>query len=862
MPSSKQFTGRNRRKTTGLSTKLVDRLARVLITVGGIGTIVAVSLVAIFLAYVTVPLFMEPTVGGAESIEVSEASSVSAETLWISVDEYQLMALRGRSDGGFEAIDLRDGVMAAEEVPFSGQAVTASSRWEASDTVVLGFEDGGFAVGSVGFETRFLTIDEAPASWQALEVGESLRIGGEIAERIDARQLRVQSLSVAFEPAIASGAESPVLLIDRNSGGDLNQTVVMLTEARDVLRSIRVRRTENFLTGEITLRPRTTEVAFEDRPERMPVFLGLTALGDTAMLVWDDGQIDRYDLRRGETQGLVERVELPIEGNATIARMLIGRETLLVGTDTGKVAALFRTRTEEGAAGDGFQLLTAHVLGESTSPVRSLSTSSRSRLIAVGHEDGKLELIQVTSELSMLPEVSYGSLDAIAFAPKEDGIIAWSEGGLVRWTFDTRHPEATFKSLFLPVWYEGYPEAQHVWQSSGATDAHEPKFGLMPLIFGTLKATFFAMLFATPLALLAAVYSSEYLTPAWRGRIKPTLETMASLPSVVLGFMGGLVVAPFVEQHLAAVLGAVVVLPIALVTGAYLWPLLPEKHGGAARRFRMVGVWSAIVIGLGLGWLSGGVIESLLFSGDVRRWLDGQIGSAFGGLFLLALPVCCLASAYWMGGLLTDRMRSSKIESSSGAASANLLKWGAILLVGFGLAAVTGWLMTLAGLDPRPGVLDTYVQRNATIVGFVMGFAVIPIIYTIADDALTAVPNHLRSASLGAGATPWQTATRVVIPIAASGLFSALMIGLGRAVGETMIVLMAAGNTPVMDLNPFNGFRTMSANIAVELPEAVRDSTHYRTLFLAALLLFLMTFVLNTVAEIVRARFRKRAQVL
>ena len=95
-----------------------------------------------------------------------------------------------------------------------------------------------------------------------------------------------------------------------------------------------------------------------------------------------------------------------------------------------------------------------------------------------------------------------------------------------------------------------------------------------------------------------------------------------------------------------------------------------------------------------------------------------------------------------------------------------------------------------------------------------------------------------------------------------SGLFSAVMVGLGRAVGETMIVLMAGGNTPVSDWNIFNGFRTLSANIAVELPEAVVGSTHYRTLFLAALTLFVLTFVINTVAEVVRLRFRKRAYQL
>ena len=171
-------------------------------------------------------------------------------------------------------------------------------------------------------------------------------------------------------------------------------------------------------------------------------------------------------------------------------------------------------------------------------------------------------------------------------------------------------------------------------------------------------------------------------------------------------------------------------------------------------------------------------------------------------------------------------------------------------------------MLTVLGWDPRGSLLSTYVQRNALVVGFVMGFAIIPIIYTLAEDALSSVPEHLRLASLGAGATPWQTAVRVIVPTAMSGLFSAVMIGLGRAVGETMIVLMATGNTPVMEWNVFNGFRTLSANIAVELPEAVQNDTHYRTLFFAALILFAMTFVLNTFAELVRQRFRKRAYQL
>ena len=143
-----------------------------------------------------------------------------------------------------------------------------------------------------------------------------------------------------------------------------------------------------------------------------------------------------------------------------------------------------------------------------------------------------------------------------------------------------------------------------------------------------------------------------------------------------------------------------------------------------------------------------------------------------------------------------------------------------------------------------------------------MGFAVIPIMYTIAEDALTAVPEHLRAASLACGATPWQTAISIIVPTALSGIFAAVMVGLGRAVGETMIVVMAAGNTPVIDWNIFSGLRALSANIAVELPEAVKDGSLYRMLFLAALALFVMTFVINTLAEMVRLKFRKRAAQL
>ena len=164
------------------------------------------------------------------------------------------------------------------------------------------------------------------------------------------------------------------------------------------------------------------------------------------------------------------------------------------------------------------------------------------------------------------------------------------------------------------------------------------------------------------------------------------------------------------------------------------------------------------------------------------------------------------------------------------------------------------WLSTTLGI--------TYDQRNSLVVGLAMGFAVIPIIFTICEDAFGSVPSNLVAASLAVGASRWQTAIRVVLPTASPGVFSAVMVGFGRAVGETMIVLMATGNTPIMDWSMFNGFRTLSANIAVEIPEAPQGGTLYRMLFLSGALLFILTFTVNTVAEIVRQRLRERYRAL
>ena len=494
--------------------------------------------------------------------------------------------------------------------------------------------------------------------------------------------------------------------------------------------------------------------------------------------------LDGSTLFAGTRQGMLYLVATdpgaPLQAQAdfgqpvTALGFALGHTSLLVGGARGGLGAYQALRR------DGTVLLQAfHHFQPMPGSVAGFMASLRDKRFLAWSADGVV-VDHLTTERRLFAAPGQ-HFNLAALAPRGDLIVAANPQGTLRaWTLDAPHPEISAGVLWGKVHYESYDRPEYVWQSSGGTDDFEPKLSLVPLVFGTLKGTLYAMLFALPLAILGALYTSQFASPRLRDTIKPMVEIMAALPSVVLGFLAGLVLAPLLERS------AVSVLLMPLFTLAVALVLVP--------------IWIRMPRGFRLGWGSGREVA----------WL---------------LPVILL-------GLLLAVTLAPAVER------------------------------TFLGGDFRAWLLQRhqiiYDQRNSIVVGFAMGFAVIPIIFTISEDALSAVPRSLTSASLACGASPWQTAWRVVLPTASPGIFSAVMVGLGRAIGETMIVLMATGNTPVMDWSPFNGMRTLAANIAVETPEAPVHGSLYRLLFFTALLLFGLTFILNTVAELVRQRLRKR----
>jgi len=461
----------------------------------------------------------------------------------------------------------------------------------------------------------------------------------------------------------------------------------------------------------------------------------------------------------------------------TSMALLSGGSSILLGDDNGQVNQWFEVASKEGRE---FKNIRQFKVSDKE-PITAIYTEQFRKSFYTETPSGEMGMFYTTSEADLWRgQLHQGNAQAFAIAPRADGLVIFSEQELSIFSVENEHPEVTWQALWQEVWYEGYPEPEFIWQSTSGSDDFEAKFSLVPISFGTIKAAMYAMMFAVPIALTAAIYTAYFMTPGLRRKVKPTIELMEALPTVILGFLAGLWLAPIIEIYLPAIFLLLIFIPTSVFITAFAWHKLPRAY-----KTLIPETWAPIILipaillaGISAFALSP-VLELYAFGGDIRQFITNDLDISFD-------------------------------------------------------------------------------QRNALVVGIAMGFAVIPTIFSMAEDAIFSVPKHLTSGSLALGATQWQTLVKVVLLTASPGIFSAVMMGLGRAVGETMIVLMATGNTPILDWSIFQGMRTLAANIAVEMPESEVGSSHYRILFLAAFVLFVFTFVFNTLAEFIRQRLREK----
>jgi phosphate transport system permease protein len=717
-----------------------DRFARWAVTAGGLAVILSILGILFFLVVEVIPLLRRARVEPAAAV-----AAPAVAPLAVFGDEQRTHAALLGADGTLRVLRLADAAVVVEQPLVAPHAsgmparIVQGAALQGQPGFVLATDDGRAVSVALRFDVEYrpegslvTPVVEAPVELEIDPKGAPLR----------ACAASARELGFAVAAACADGS------------------VVVATTSVE----------ENLFTGE-----RTTSV--DRRTLRAPVAverLLLDGRRENLLGATADGQLLWWSLRDPDA---VEPVVVFVGSPVTAMSLLIGDQSVVVAQQDGSLSVWSRVPHGGGRP----QLTRLRDFPRLDAPVRRLAPSSRDRTFLAQDAGGGLGLYFSTSGrvlwrgASPLPDAT-----AIALSPKTNGALLASAGSVAPLAVESRHPEAGFAAYFGDVWYEGYEQPERIWQSSSGSDEAESKLSLAPLLFGTLKATLYTMLFAVPVALLAAMYTSQFMHWSLRRYVKPAVETMASLPSVVLGFLAGLWLAPRVAQFLLGIPLFLGIAPAAILLAGALGSRLPRSlrrrfpDGSASIAFIAV-LGAALALSIALAR----PIEVGLFGGDFVGWLRGSLGIA-------------------------------------------------------------------------------YDQKNCVVLGLAMGIAVIPIVFAIAEDAFSNVPRSLVSGSLALGADRWTTVTRVVLPTASPGVFSAIMIGFGRAVGETMIVVMASGNTPIMDWSIFNGLRTLSANIATEIPEAAQGSTLYRTLFLAALLLFAVTFAANTAAELVRQRLRQK----
>ncbi len=728
---------------------LKDKLTGYGVVAGGLGVIVAIVLIFFYLLYVVYPIFVPAKANAVSEYPVPE--SAAGKTVFLAMEEQNEIAVRFTDQGKAVFFNVANGKVIKDfSIPVTeSETITAFAHGRLDKGVAFyGLSDGKVIVVKQHYKVTY------PDDVRLITPGLVYPLGK--------------------QPLLLDPDGEPLELVTGRLSEDESTLVAKTQDGRIVLSHFI--KEESFLGDDASFE-RTDTVL--DLPASNVAYLLLDKEQRNLYLLSRLGDLTVVNVANKENPVVIHQVRVVEQGvSVTAVEFLTGELSLMIGDSSGLLSQWTEVR------GDNNQMSYERIRAFKVSnlPIVEISPEQRRKGLIVTDASGMIAIYHTTAERELIKEKVVSSAPvSLTLSPRANAFLLQDQDGKIHfWHVENEHPEVSWTSIWKKVWYESYPKPEYIWQSSSSSNDFEPKYSLTPLVFGTLKAALYAMMIAVPLALMGAVYTAYFMAPQMRKLVKPSIEIMEALPTVILGFLAGLWLAPFVELHLLAIFSVLMIVPLAVIVFAWFWQFVPKQI-----QHKIPEGWDAailipvIILATWLAFLISPGLEALFFGGDIKHWLKAELG------------------------------------------------------VG-------------------------YDQRNALVVGIAMGFAVIPTIFSIAEDAIFSVPKHLTIGSLALGATPWQTMIRVVLLTASPGIFSAVMIGLGRAVGETMIVLMATGNTPVMDLSIFQGMRTLAANIAVEMPEAEVNSTHYRVLFLAALVLFVFTFVFNTLAEVVRQNLRKK----
>jgi phosphate transport system permease protein len=759
-----------------------NSLAKWLITLGGISVLFTLVLIFLYLLYVVKPIFESATIEPKVSISID--LNGAEKVISTGVDELQEVAYQITDTGKIDFYYLKASVEQANNQYAVGDKALSLSLFvsdefeQAKIAKVVNSFSGNKLLHTLAGKTLLIQ-----PSFYAQYVGDTREIIPQVNYPLGQGSLLIDEQQTAMSQLAFAMDDERVVFVG-------------FTEDKRLIK------TSFIAEDDFSSSSDGDDVEYETIYQKIDILEAevdeISVSPDLSLaFIRSASKVYVYSLSDDEDVSLKATITPTLRDNnthLTSMALLSGSSSVLLGDSSGRVTQWFEVATDTGRefkqirSFDAKDENTNSQSSDSLNGITAIYTEQFRKSFYTMAQSGMVNVFYTTSAAHLWQgQLTTDEPTAFAIAPRANGLIVISNDpinasktSLKAFSVHNEHPEVTWQALWQDVWYEGYPEPDYVWQSTSGSDDFEGKFSLVPISFGTIKAALYAMLFAVPIALTAAIYTAYFMTPGMRKKVKPTIEMMEALPTVILGFLAGLWLAPLMEEYLPAIFLLFTFLPLSTLLTAFAWHNLPntwkEKLPETLAPLLLIPV---MILASYAAFSLSTPVENIFFNGDIRQYLTNDLGISFD-------------------------------------------------------------------------------QRNALVVGIAMGFAVIPTIFSMAEDAIFSVPSHLTSGSLALGATQWQTLIKVVLLTASPGIFSAIMMGLGRAVGETMIVLMATGNTPILDWSIFQGMRTLAANIAVEMPESEVGSSHYRILFLAAFVLFIFTFIFNTAAEFVRQRLREK----